>query len=1009
VTMSSSSVRSAVSQVGDGWTALFDAATDVVAWVDRDGRYLYVNRAIETATGRPASDFIGHTNEETGALGAAAAVWATHLHEVIESGQPALFEFEFDTPEGRRRFQSTAAPISGADSAVESAVVISRDITDTRAQRLLEGAVHHLPTAVALVEAPTGHLLLRNARATDIFRVQSSPLSGISGYSRFVGFHPDGREYAAHEWPLSRSILTGEIVVGEVAEIRRGDGTQGFIRMTSAPMRDAEGTIIAGLVTFDDITEQASAERQQAFLASATALFGTSLEMAAVLQQLARLAVPSVTDWCLIHTVVDGRIELVALEHAESDRRAAAENMTARYPIHCDGDHAIQRVLRGGPSELHAPITDDVLRAVAADDAHLEYLRTVGCRSAIVVPIAGRGGVIGSLTFVTADSGRDYTGKDLAFAEDLGRRAGLALDNARLFEQERAARQVAERTADRLTRLHVFTAALAAAVTLEDVTAALVSEGRSAISAAVGCVWLLDDGGNTLTVSAMSGAGPAERVLEHFSRDESLPVMDAIRTGQPVIIESPEQRAARYPVVAQGTVQFASLAAIPLEFRGRPLGGFSFSFRHARTFDEADVAFLCGLAAQTSQAIDRARLFAAERDARADAQARAEELRIAEERLRLAVDAANVGLWNHDLDSDQLFWDPHIRQQFGLAADTRVTVADFYAMVHPDDRQGIEDAFVRAIERREMCDVEYRIGSAGAPKWIRSLARAAYRPGGRAYRIDGMTIDVTERKRIEDDHAALLQREQAARAETEAALKTRDDFLAAASHELRNPLNALQLQLVGLRRAAQRDPLSLATPAMTGRLDRTEEQITRLVRLVDTLLDVSRIKSGRLDIEYADVDLVAVAKSVVEQLEPMSDGVSIRLQAPGTLVGRWDPLRVEQILTNLLSNALKYGDGKPVDVAIWLDGESVRIAVTDRGIGIPADMLQRLFARFERLTPDHRRGGFGLGLWITRQIITAFGGTIDVRSELGKGSTFSAILPRQPRPGDVHTYDHASA
>lgn len=183
----------------------------------------------------------------------------------------------------------------------------------------------------------------------------------------------------------------------------------------------------------------------------------------------------------------------------------------------------------------------------------------------------------------------------------------------------------------------------------------------------------------------------------------------------------------------------------------------------------------------------------------------------------------------------------------------------------------------------------------------------------------------------------------------------------------------------------------------------------RLVRLVDTLLDVSRIKSGRLDIEYAEVDLVAVAKSVVQQLEPIADGVPVRLQAPATLVGRWDPLRVEQVVSNLLSNALKYGDGKPVDVDISLDGDCAHINVTDGGIGIPSDMVQRLFARFERLTPDHRRGGFGLGLWITRQIVTAFGGTIDVRSELGKGSTFSVALPRQPRACDAQANDHASS
>ncbi len=606
--MSSSPVRPIVSAAGDAQAAPFDSASDVIVWVDRELRYLYVNRAIERATGRPAIDFIGRTNEDIGLPPAEAALWRRHLTAVIESGRPVLFEFEFETPDGRRRFQSAAAPIARPDGLVESALVISRDITDSRAQRLLEGAVHHLPTAVALVEAPTGRLLLRNARATDIFRVPSSPLSAVTEYSRFVGFRPDGREYAAHEWPLSRSILTWETVIGEVAEIRRGDGTQGFIRMTSAPVRDTNGTIIAGVVTFDDITEQANAERQQALLASATALLGTSLDTASVLQQLAGLAVPSVADWCLVHTIANGGVELVALEHANLDRRAAARAMTLRYPI--DGDHAIHRVLRGGPSELHAAITDDVLRAVAVDDAHLGYLRGVGYRSVIVVPIAGRGGVIGTLTFATADSGRSYTDKDLAFAEDLAKRVGLALDNARLFEQERAARRVAESAVDRLSRLHAFTAALAAAVTPEDVTMALVNEGRAAIGADVGGAWLLDESGQMFVASAIAGAASGEQMLDRFARDRHLPLADAVRTGRPVFIQSSEQRA-RYPAVAQGTVRFASLIALPLEFRGRSLGGFSFSFRSARTLPVEDLELLRGLAAQAAQAIDRARLFAA--------------------------------------------------------------------------------------------------------------------------------------------------------------------------------------------------------------------------------------------------------------------------------------------------------------------------------------------------------------------------------------------------------------
>src|SRR5581483_3620820 len=140
---------------------------------------------------------------------------------------------------------------------------------------------------------------------------------------------------------------------------------------------------------------------------------------------------------------------------------------------------------------------------------------------------------------------RSYTDRDLAFAEDLAKRVGLALDNARLFEQERAARRVAESAVDRLSRLHAFTAALAAAVTPEDVTMALVNEGRAAIGADVGGAWLLDESGQMFVASAIAGAASGEQMLDRFPRDRHLPLADAVRTGRPVFIQSSEQ--ARYP------------------------------------------------------------------------------------------------------------------------------------------------------------------------------------------------------------------------------------------------------------------------------------------------------------------------------------------------------------------------------------------------------------------------------------------------------------------------------
>ena len=260
-----------------------------------------------------------------------------------------------------------------------------------------------------------------------------------------------------------------------------------------------------------------------------------------------------------------------------------------------------------------------------------------------------------------------------------------------------------------------------------------------------------------------------------------------------------------------------------------------------------------------------------------------------------------------------------------------------------------------------------------------------------------------------EDVTEWLERERAARTETEAALKTRDEFLAAASHELRNPLNALQLHLEGLRRIARKAPAALSWPALLARLDKADDQIARLVRLVDALLDVSRIKDGGLVLECDEVDLVAIANDVLQLIEPAAAGIPILLDAPERVSGVWDALRLEQVLLNLLSNALKYGDGKPIRLSIQARPTAARIEIKDEGVGMSPDIVSRIFADFEQLTPDRRHGGFGLGLWTTRQIVSAMGGDLHVQSEIGEGSTFVVDVPYRPAATGLEQSAHVAS
>ena len=230
----------------------------------------------------------------------------------------------------------------------------------------------------------------------------------------------------------------------------------------------------------------------------------------------------------------------------------------------------------------------------------------------------------------------------------------------------------------------------------------------------------------------------------------------------------------------------------------------------------------------------------------------------------------------------------------------------------------------------------------------------------------------------------------------ENAVRARDALISIASHELRTPLSALQLQvhlvMRGLAKDSNGDPATVTLPSRFATIDR---QVQRITRLVDNLLDVSRITAGKLQMEYENVDLTMVVREVISRFEEelRRAGRSVSLRGDAQVVGQWDRMRLEQIATNLLSNAVKYGQTQPIEVVVEDSGGTARLTVCDHGIGIAEKDQARIFERFERLVSGSQAGGFGLGLWIVREIVQALGGTVRVESELGVGTTFTVELP----------------
>ncbi len=224
------------------------------------------------------------------------------------------------------------------------------------------------------------------------------------------------------------------------------------------------------------------------------------------------------------------------------------------------------------------------------------------------------------------------------------------------------------------------------------------------------------------------------------------------------------------------------------------------------------------------------------------------------------------------------------------------------------------------------------------------------------------------------------------------ALHARDEFLAIAAHELRTPLAALQLQFQSLTRQLQRMPESDEALA---KLRRMARQTSRLAGLVENLLDVGRLHTGRLRLSREELDLGELARDVVTRLQEEGSraGCEVTVVSEPHVTGWWDRVRLEQALTNLLSNALKFGAGRPIAIEVCHAGDGARLSVTDRGIGMEPESLQRIFGRFERGVSSREYGGLGLGLYLTWQIAEAHGGAVRVSSAPGAGATFTLELP----------------
>jgi len=279
----------------------------------------------------------------------------------------------------------------------------------------------------------------------------------------------------------------------------------------------------------------------------------------------------------------------------------------------------------------------------------------------------------------------------------------------------------------------------------------------------------------------------------------------------------------------------------------------------------------------------------------------------------------------------------------------------------------------------------WRVRKDGTRFWADVVITALVDDAGRLIGFAKVTRDLTERLRAQEEQLRLAHAEEAVR--------LRDEFLSIAAHELRTPLSAVQLQLQAL--LERPDGME---PRVRAKIERACRSGERLVALVDALMDVSRISSGSFTLNPTQFDLTLAVKEVVERLREhaLRAGSVVTVRSQGVLEGCWDRLRIEQVVTNLLGNALKYAAGTPVDIAVSGNEQEVTLTVSDQGPGIPESEWDRIFLRFERAASMRNFGGLGLGLYVARQIIDAHGGDIRLARPSPKGAHFVIRLPRSP-------------
>ncbi|HIK06019.1 MAG TPA: PAS domain S-box protein [Trichormus sp. M33_DOE_039] len=878
-------------------------------------------------------------------------------------------------------------------------------------QKRLEAVLQQMPAGLIIADAPSGKLLLGNPQVEQIWRHSFIPAEKIDQYQGYVGFDADGRPYSPHEWPLARSISTGEVVVNEEIRFLRGDGTQGVMLVNSAPILDNQGKITGGVVTFYDITERKQAqealrESEERFRQMAETIedvFWVSTNIQADYQVL-YVSPAYETIWgnsC--ESLYDNPYTWMESIHPEDQQRVRQEyferslqgNVLMEFRIvRPDGsirwirDRSFPILDENGRIYRQVGIAEDITDrkqteiALQESQALFESFMQQIPGTAFIKDQQGKYIYVNSV-------GAELVGRDIA--EVIGKtdfelfptsdaqqlrerdRAILNLNQPVELEemvtqgdQERhfmtykfpfidaAGQQMLAGMSFDITERKYLEYALKASETKfrrlvnANIIGVIVSDSESIIEANDSFLQMLDYSQEDLTRRNLRWRDMTPPEYWHLD-EQGIKELQATGKCTPFAKEYIRKDGNRVPVFLGATV-----------------------------LEESPLTWLCFVLDLSQQ------------------QQAETALRQSEERFRLAAQAVAGIVYDWDVRRGFVYRSEGLYQVTGFHPEEVPQTDTWWSeRVHPDDLAQCEPIWLAvSTGTQDRYDAEYRVRHKDG-HWVHLwdqgyLIRDQH---GQIVRVVGSSADISDRKRAEVERLELLEREQLARTKAEEANRIKDEFLAVLSHELRSPLNPI-LGWAKLLRSRQFDQSTLNKA-----LETIERNAKLQTKLIDDLLDVSRILRGKLTLKISPVNLVPTITEALETVRLAAEAKSLQIQTfiddVGMVLG--DAARLQQVVWNLLSNAVKFtpSGGKIVIRLAKVDAQA-QIQVIDTGIGIEPQFLPYIFDYFRQADSSITRnfGGLGLGLAIVRHLVELHGGVIRAES-LGdrQGTTFTVQFP----------------